>query len=79
MSVIISDDARDEINCVWLVPENPLDTLENKGDDDVVYIKFPKSMIKQMLVTLQRDPYPKDESVSILYSANITLRNGFSF
>jgi hypothetical protein len=75
VSVFISKDKEAELSRVVLHFKHPLTTLREKTDDDVLYICFPKEMLKDYIETLQGS-LERGEGQNTLFTADIELRPG---
>ena len=75
MSVIISKNPKDEVTCLTLHFRHPLVTLDEKTDDDVVFVHFPPEMLESFIPVLQAS-LDKGEGQKTMFTADIKLRHG---
>jgi hypothetical protein len=75
MSVFITKNKNAELSRVLLHFKHPLVTIDEKTDDDVLYICFPHELLKDFIPVLQAS-LDKGEGQNTLFTADIELRPG---
>ena len=93
MTVAISKNEADKITVVNILPEHPFNMMkeehvEDRGDgkwcttyhgnEDVLYLRIPNESLPGVLKAVQK-AIKQGNNFNVLYTANIKLRNEFSF
>jgi hypothetical protein len=76
MSVTISSNPGDELNCLYVKVGHPLRTIKEKSDDDVAYLEVPYEMLEELKRYIER-AIKQNRAIQTLYTADFKLRHNF--